>query len=425
METYSSQNEYLNAVTSRAVLPAGFQAGVTSLSFFPAEIDRAKEYKMNMALILLERPSPSFHALFTNNLFCGAPVIIGRQRLKEKLCRGIIINNKISNVAAPTGEADQEKVLATLGDTLKENPRSFLPASTGIIGWSLPVTEMCEKIPLLVSNMQKESLLPVARAMMTTDAYPKVRSVRCGDGVIVAAAKGAGMIEPNLATMLVFILTDLTVRRKQLATCLSQAAENTLNRISVDSDQSTSDMAIMLSSNMKPAIDRHTLLGALTEVLGKLAEDIVRNGEGVSHVIKATVTSAPTLELAKRAGKALINSPLVKTALFGNDPNVGRLVSALGDCFGSIGFRLPRRRLTLRLGGIEIFSQDRFQLDGETEVQLQAYLKECAYSLAGHFPPHNRSVEISIDLGTGKEEATVLGADLSYDYVKENASYRS
>jgi glutamate N-acetyltransferase/amino-acid N-acetyltransferase len=261
--------------------------------------------------------------------------------------------------------------------------------------------------------------------MMTTDAYPKIRSVRCGDGVITAAAKGAGMIEPNLATMLVFILSDLTVGRKQLAACLERATAHTLNRISVDGDQSTSDMAVMLCSNLKPAVNRSTLQAALTTVLGNLAEDIVRNGEGVSHVVKVKVTSAPTRKAAELAGKAIVNSPLVKTAIFGNDPNVGRLISSVGDCFGNLGFRLPRHKVTLTLGGIEIFANDQFRLNGDKETRLLAYLNECSYSLAGGFPPHDRSVEINVDLGSGIRETTILGADLSYDYVKENASYRS
>ncbi len=425
MEIYATREEYLAACAARAALPAGFRAGTAPLSFFPAELSGAKEYRMNMSLILLDRPTASFHALFTRNLFCGAPVIIGRQRLKEKLCRGILINNKIANVAAPDGVAAQERVLAALARARDDQPELYFPASTGIIGWSLPVPEMCNVLPDLTQRLQPASLLPVAQAMMTTDAYPKVRSERCGDGVIVAAAKGAGMIEPNMATMLVFILTDLSVSRKILSDCLARSAEATLNRISIDSDQSTSDMAVMLSSNMKPGVDRQALTRALTGVLGALAEDIVRNGEGVHHVMKVRVTRAPTTALAKTAGKALVNSPLVKTAVFGNDPNVGRLVSSLGDCFGNLGFRLPRGRLAVSIGGECIFSEDRFRLDGEKEKRLLKYLEDCAYSLEAWFPPHDRSVEIAVDLGIGNHEAVILGADLSYDYVKENASYRS
>jgi glutamate N-acetyltransferase/amino-acid N-acetyltransferase len=425
MEIYTSKEAYLAAVAARAALPEGFKTAVTSLSFFPEEIGRAKEYKMNLALILLDSPTPSFHAVFTRNLFCGAPVTIGRSRLKEKFCRGILINNKISNVAAPNGVVDQERVLAALGEALGEKPERFFPASTGIIGWKLPADEMRARAGELAANLRAGSLLSVAEAMMTTDSYPKVRSVRCGEGVIVAAAKGAGMIEPNLATMLVFILTDLTVSRASLKKSLTRAVGTTLNRISIDSDQSTSDMAILLSSNLKPPVGEEVFARGLEEVLGALSADIVRNGEGVTHVLKVRVEGAPSVELAESAGKALVNSPLVKTAIFGNDPNVGRLVSSLGDFFGNRGFALPRERLAVSIGGVTIFEHDRFCLDGVKEKQLLRYLGECAYSLAGRFPPHDRSVEIMVALNAGTKNATILGADLSYDYVKENASYRS
>ncbi len=425
MEIYNSRDEYRAALEARAALPAGFKAGVASLTFFPEELGRAKEYPMNLALILLDRPTPSFHALFTRNLFCGAPVIIGRERLKEKLARGILVNNKISNVAAPGGIEDQESVLAALAKAVGDRAERFFPASTGIIGWKLPAVEMRAKSEELASSLQSASLLPVAEAMMTTDAFPKVRSARCGEGVIVATAKGAGMIEPNLATMLVFVLTDLTISRSALKKCLTRSAAATLNRISIDSDQSTSDMIVALSSNCKTSVPEAAFARALEGVLGALSEDIVRNGEGVTHVLKVTVEGAPSVELAASAGKALVNSPLVKTAIFGNDPNVGRLVSSLGDFFGSRGFALPRSRLTVSIGAVEIFANDRFLLDEKREKRLLAYLTDCSFSLTGRFPPHDRSVEITVGLGAGTNSATVLGADLSYDYVKENASYRS
>ncbi|MBN2351934.1 MAG: bifunctional ornithine acetyltransferase/N-acetylglutamate synthase [Spirochaetales bacterium] len=425
MEIFHTREEYRAALEARAALPAGFKAGVASLSFFPEELGRAKEYPMNLALILLDRPTPSFHALFTRNLFCGAPVVIGRERLKEKYARGILVNNKISNVAAPGGVEAQESVLAALAEALGERQERFFPASTGIIGWKLPAAEMRAKVGELSGNLQSTSLLPVAEAMMTTDAFPKVRSARCGEGVIVAAAKGAGMIEPNLATMLVFVLTDVQVSRSSLKKCLTRAAAATLNRISIDSDQSTSDMVIALSSNIKPAVGEEAFARGLEEVLGLLSGDIVRNGEGVTHVMQVTIEGAPSVELAESAGKAMVNSPLVKTAVFGNDPNVGRLVSSLGDFFGNRGFALPRSLLSVSIGGIEIFAGDRFLLDEEKEKRLFAYLDECSFSLAGRFPPHDRSVNITVGLNVGTKRATVLGADLSYDYVKENASYRS
>lgn len=425
MEENRSKEEYLAAVCARASLPRGFKTAAQRLSFFPAEIGGEKEYPMNLSLILLDEPTDSFHALFTKNLFCGAPVLIGKQRLMEKRCRGILVNNKISNVAATGGVEDAHVVLRALARELGDGENLFFPASTGIIGWKIPVREMCENIPALVKNLNAGPLLPVAEAIMTTDSYPKIRSAECCGGRIVAVAKGAGMIEPNMGTLLAFVLTDLAVPRPFLAECLRKAVGESLNTISIDGDQSTSDMAIMLSSGKIPLTDKAGFYRTLRHILSQLSEDIVRNGEGVSHVIRVEVEGAPTADIARGAGKAIVNGPLVKTAIFGNDPNVGRIIGALGDYFGSSGIKLRRETVVISLGGITIFKDNQFKLDGGKEKQLQTYLANAAYSLSGNFPPHDRSVEIRVSLGCGRHKAAVLGADLTYDYVRENAAYRS
>ena len=214
--------------------------------------------------------------------------------------------------------------------------------------------------------------------------------------------------------------------RERLDHCLAQCVDKTFNRISVDSDQSTSDMALLLSSAAKPEVGEGEFRAALEKVCARLAEDVVRNGEGVGHVIRGDVAGALDEKLAVAAGKAVVNSPLVKTAVFGNDPNVGRIVSALGDWADQAHFALDLKILGVSIGGVEIFAEGCFRLDTAKEARLNEYLKECALDpTARGFPAHDRQVVLEIDLGAGNERAVVLGADLSYQYVKENADYRS
>ncbi len=425
MEIYASRDEYIKALTLRAGLPRGFQAATAELDFLPKEIPVKKPYRMSLALLTLDRPSPSFAAVFTRNSFPGAPVIIGKKRLGQKNISGVLINNKISNVCAEDGVKNAGHILAELGGLTGFAAEQYFCASTGIIGWRLPVPEIIGKLPELVSSLDNSSLLPAAGAIMTTDAYPKIREARIGAGRIVGIAKGAGMIEPNMATMLVFLLTDISIDRPLLQQALQQACAESFNTISVDGDQSTSDMALIFSSNMVPLTSVDEFTGALTSVCRQLASDIVRNGEGVSHVIQVKTVNAPDRETAAAIGKTVCNSNLVKTAVFGNDPNVGRIISAIGDYAGTNDIPLDFSRLLVRLGNQCIFTEGCFCLDTGKEKLLADYLAQCAFDNSSGYPSHNRSVELRIDLGMGSASATVTGADLSYGYIKENAMYRS
>jgi len=242
----------------------------------------------------------------------------------------------------------------------------------------------------------------------------------------VGVAKGAGMIEPHLGTMLCFLCTDVGVGRDELRAALSWAADRTLNRISIDGDQSTSDMAVLLSSGAKGTVDAMTFREALRQVLAELAADIVRNGEGTSHVIRVAVSGAGDDEAAADAGKAVVNSPLVKTAVCGNDPNVGRLAGAIGDWAGSAAPWLDPSSVTIRLGGVEVLAGGAFRLDAAREERLCSYLRDAAFDPAGRgFPAHDRHVDIEVALGGGPGTAVILGSDLSAEYVRENADYRS
>lgn len=420
-------------------LPAGFRVGAHRFEFVPVEVH--KPAKMTVNLIALDEPTPSFAAMFTRNAFPGAPIIVGRQRLGEPVLGALVINNKISNVCAPGGVQTAERVCVEAARLLGLPATAVLPSSTGVIGWQLPADAIIGALPQAKAALQSASILPAAEGICTTDLYPKIRRVdglgAGGKGCVVGIAKGAGMIEPNLATMLVYILTDLDIPRDELRAALHEAVDPTFNCMSIDSDTSTSDTIVALSSRKVACPDLAAFRAALRQVCADLTEDVVRNGEGVHHVIRVQVTGAPDVALARSIGKSIVNSPLFQCAVSGNDPNVGRLVCAIGKHVGSVqpGLDLSRTRLTL--GGVEIFRDGAFRLDPVKERQLVDHFKAAelyasvppadglTFRPPVSWPPHERSVEIGVELNAGPASATVLGADRTHEYISENADYRS
>ncbi len=400
----------------------------------PAEV--AKAAHMAMTLMVVDQPTPDFAAVFTRNAFPGAPVKVGRKRLTEDALGAILVNNKISNVCAPDGEATTETLCAAAGELLGIPGRQVFPGSTGVVGWRLPMKEMLAGLPGAVRTLQRETILPAAEAIMTTDLYPKVRSAEVSDGRIVGIAKGAGMIEPNLATMLVYLLTDVRISRARLRAMLPRVTAATFNRMSVDSDTSTSDTVLLVSSGKVDCEDESAFESALHTVCADLSEDIVRNGEGVRHVLEVVVSGAPSDEVAVGIGKSVVNAPLFKCAIAGNDPNVGRLVQAIGKYVGVHAPSVDLQATRITLGGIPIVAGGEFFLDPAKEARLVEHLSEGElyksqpnadgeYRPPIDYPPHERRVHVHIDLGCGPAQAAVLGADLTHEYVTENADYRS
>jgi len=312
---------------------------------------------------------------------------------------------------------------------------AVLPSSTGVIGWTLPAEELAEEVlPLAVKELRWDSALPMAKAIMTTDRYPKLRSKTLSSGArIVGVAKGAGMIEPNMATMLCFFLTDAQLDAN-LQNLLQHSIHNSFNCISVDSDESTSDTAVLVSSN-RISSDPHEFQIALDEISKGLAQDVVRNGEGTSHVIKVTVRNyAPSFDAqtAKAMAKNIVNSPLFKCAVAGNDPNVGRLASAIGSFLGksfphaSHHLAAIKKGITVTMGDILIFSHGTFNLNPHKERLLSQYMKDASFGELDTFPAHQNTVHIAVDFGLdGGQEVVVYGSDLTHEYVTVNADYRS
>lgn len=426
MTEFKSKDEYEKVIMGLSVLPKGFKAGSIPITFFPKEKDLTEPLPMSLSLILLDRSTRDFAGVFTRNKFPGHPVVHGREVLKREFSRGVLINNKISNVRCPGGYEDIEKLLDGLETKLNINKGELFSSSTGIIGWNIPVEEMIEGFDSLEGSLSSNSIFDVSKGIMTTDNYPKVRSLSVGEGRIVAIAKGAGMIEPNMATMLVFILTDIKIDREDLREIFPQVIENSFNRISIDSDQSTSDTGLIFSSGLVSGISRDIFKESLDSLCRDLAQDLVRNGEGTAHVVEVTVKGCKNQGDAVKIGKAVVNAPLLKCAIYGNDPNTGRIVQAIGDVTGNENIDLDPERVTISIAGREIYNSGEFNLSPELESFLSDYLKDRSLSeKAIGYPEHFKNVEVVIDLNLGEFQTTVYGSDLSYEYVRENADYRS
>lgn len=372
---FNSAEEYEAWLGEASALPQGFRVGVTGFEFTPEEADLPS--KMNITLVALDEPTANFAAVFTLNSFCGSPIVVGRQRLASSpTLQAVVVNNKISNVcAAGDGVAASEAICKEVANQLNlpGGSASVLPSSTGVIGWKLPVAAMTSALPQAVAALQSASALPAARSIMTTDRYPKLRSVSACGGRIVAFAKGAGMIEPNMATMLAYVLTDVDIPRAAMQEMLSRSADVSFNCVSVDADQSTSDTLVMLSSCKVKVSEaqEEEFEAALATLLTSLSSDLVRNGEGTKHVMKVAVSGAPSRSLARGVGKAVVNSPLFKSAVAGNDPNVGRLVAAVGSYLGKVEPGLDLSGMRVSMGGHEIFRNGKFAINPELEEVRQ------------------------------------------------------
>ncbi len=261
---------------------------------------------------------------------------------------------------------------------------------------------------------------------MTTDRYPKLKRVDLGKGSVFGIAKGAGMIEPNLATMLSVVLTDFELPREELSGLLRGSVEKSFNRIGVDGEQSTSDVVLLISSGSAGPVDSAEFGLALDELTGELSRQVVRNGEGTAHVVRVEVRGISGEGRALYLARRVSNSPLVKSAIYGNDPNVGRILMALGDGLSDLSEEGSLENLTIEIDGTAVFSAGHFVLDPEKEMALSESLRASAMdpALKG-YPQHDREVSIVVDFGDGTPGEAVYGSDLSYEYVRENADYRT
>lgn len=386
-----------------------------------ASTDAAIRYRDRDDLVLLQLPEgATTAAVFTRNAFCAAPVVTARAHLGRARPRYLLINAGNANAGTGSrGLTDAEACCAALAEAADCPPEQVLPFSTGVIGEYLPVERIAAALPTLVAGLAEEGWETAARAIMTTDTRPKLasRQADLGDrqATVVGMAKGSGMIRPDMATMLAFVATDAAVPVEVLDDMLRRAVAGSFNSISVDGDTSTNDACVLSATSALPgeavaagSDAAAALYEAIAAVCAELASAIVADGEGATKLVTIEVTEAETDTEARLVADTIAHSPLVKTALFASDPNWGRILAAVGRAGVDA---LDIERVCIWLDDCPIVS-DGGRDPGYTEAAGQAVMAQDAF-------------RIRVSLGRGEAAARVLTCDLSYDYVRINAEYRS
>jgi glutamate N-acetyltransferase/amino-acid N-acetyltransferase len=371
----------------------------------------------DLALIYSTTPATAA-GVFTTNCFKAAPVLLDQERIRSGIAQAVIANSGVANAATGTeGMADALAVSKAVSKELKIADEKVLVASTGVIGQRIPLGKIKAGIKPLVKGLNEAGIPDAEAGIMTTDRFPKIACRKAAIGgrevTCCGIAKGAGMIQPNMATMLCFVMTDAAIDRDVLSRILRDSIAGTFNAVTVDGCMSTNDTAIVLANGQaaNPPIKRGSRDAGrfgelLTGVLADLSRGLVRDGEGATKVIEVTVAEAKTLQDARKIAYAIANSNLVKTAFFGGDPNWGRIISAAG----SVGICLPVEQVRLSLEGVPIFADGKGV--GGRQEKLAGIMKQ-------------PEIRLRIALGMGSRSWTVLASDLSFDYVKINAHYHT
>jgi glutamate N-acetyltransferase/amino-acid N-acetyltransferase len=346
-------------------------------------------------------------AMFTRNQFPGAPVILGRETMKGGKLRGIVVNSKISNVATgDLGVQNARRMAAAAADEVGCSADRFLVSSTGVIGVPLPIEVIEMGLHGMAEELQDDPLIG-AEGIMTTDTYAKALSMSVGDATITWVAKGSGMIEPNMATMLAYIFTDAALSSETLDGMLRAAVRVSFNMLSVDSDTSTSDTCVLMANGMAGSVDNKAFAERLTEGCLRMTEMLARDGEGATRLLRITARGAKSANDARRVAKSLVNSPLIKTMVHGADPNVGRILMAVGKVFDAT---VVPAKTGASINGIDV-------VKGGARVAYDDAKVRAALA--------TDTIDIVVDLGVGGETATAYGCDLSKGYIDENAAYYS
>lgn len=371
---------------------------------------------LDLGLIYSDRPA-TVAGVFTRNQVQAAPVQLTRRRVQVGSARAVIANAGNANCCnGPQGMADAMAVTEQVAEKLRLAQDQVLAASTGVIGAPLPVKVVCQAVPGLVEALHPTGFMQFSRAIMTTDTVPKLvqRKGRIGGRPysIVAAAKGAGMIRPDMATMLCFICTDLGVCATDLQTCLSHSVDRSLNRLTIDGDTSTNDTVLVMANGasqieLQAGPDLEAFQAVLDDILMDIARRLVRDGEGVTKLVEIKVKGADSDDDAMRVADTVAHSPLVKTAFFGEDANWGRIMCAAGRA----GAALDPERIDIYFDHVCMVRNGR-GCGPEAEAQVTRVLKQSEFS-------------VTIDLGRGTGSGSMLTCDFSVDYVRINADYRS
>jgi glutamate N-acetyltransferase / amino-acid N-acetyltransferase len=360
----------------------------------------------DLSLFASDRPATAA-ALFTRNHFPGAPIILGRERIRAGRLQAVVVNAKVSNVATgDEGVENARRMGRAAALELGIPPELVLVSSTGVIGRRLPIEKIEAGLVGMADELGVDPLVG-AEGIMTTDRIPKAFSLQVGEATLTAVGKGAGMIAPNLATMLVYFFTDAEVSAPELDAMLRESARESFQLLSIDTDTSTSDTVAILANGHAGPVDPGDFLQGLWTLSVRMAEAIGRDGEGATKLLRARVTGAASDEEARQVARALVESPLIKTMAFGADPNVGRILMAVGKC---VDCQVVPHQVGARLQGIEV-------VRGGAAVPFDE--PRLRRLLAGD------PVEIEVELAVGPGEARAFGCDLTEGYIRENAAYAS
>jgi glutamate N-acetyltransferase/amino-acid N-acetyltransferase len=392
--------------------PKGFQAAGIACGI------KAHTGAKDLALIYSEVPA-RVAGLFTKNRVKAAPVLITRQRVRPGICRALIVNSGNANACTgPRGRQDAEAMAELTAHALHVPPPQVLVSSTGIIGRPLPMEQIGGAIPSLVARLSSDGFHNAAEAIMTTDTQPKLITEKIvvddAEVTILGMAKGAGMIRPQLATMLAFIMTDAQVDAALLPALLREGARATFHRITIDGDTSTNDMLLLMANGearTRPLYAQGKRVlpfkEALFKVMDQLARAVVRDGEGRTKVVEIVVQGGKSVRAAEQVAFRVAHSPLVKTAFFGQDPNWGRIMAAIGDA----GVAFDPQQVSIFFDAVTVVEHG-VSAQGANEEQQRKVLQQEEFT-------------VTIDLHAGSARASVFTTDLSYDYVKINASYHT
>lgn len=372
---------------------------------------------LDLALIVSDAPA-SVAGVFTKSSVVGAPVEWCRERVRAGIARAVVVNSGISNVGMGVrGRRDAAEMASRAAAAIGARPDEVLVASTGVIGEPLPMASIRRGIQSAASKLDPAGLASAADAIRTTDTFAKTAAATArvdGRSVsVVGIAKGSGMIEPNMATMLAFLLTDASVAPAQLRRVLKSAADRSFNRLTIDGETSTSDTVLLMANGeagnrtlrSAQSPGAAAFARAVERVAVSLTRDLARDGEGATKLVTVRVTGAANRAEADRAARRIANSMLVKTAIFGGDSNWGRILQTVGA--GLVRVRLDRARV--QLGGITVFR-------GGASTGPGARRRSAARLAADE-------VELCVELGAGRASAHIWTCDLSYDYVRINAEY--
>ena len=386
-------------MTASLPLPLGFRAHVANIGI--------KDTTEDFVVVAADAPCAAA-GVFTQSSFAGPSVLVSRRHVADHRARAMVVISKNANVATgPEGLANAEEVVRGVAASLGADPGDVLIASTGVIGRQYPMERVRAGLAALPTDLPGTDAAAVARGIMTTDTVPKTHAATVAGSTarVVGVAKGVGMIEPNMATLITLFFTDAAIEPAALDATFRRVIDRTFNCVSVDTDTSTSDTAVILASGAAGGVDAAAFEAALHEVALSLTQQVARDGEGAEKLIEVHVDGAADGVQAKRVAKAIVNSPLVRTAVHGADPNWGRVAMAVGK--STTADEVDQTRVTIRFGTQEVYPA---AVDAAGLDALAAYMR-------------GDTVRIHVSLHVGDADATVWGCDLTDGYVRINADY--